>query len=87
MISTQKSCITKSVLKHIILSIYLEIAMLFNFDLANELLDHQLSPQGCTKQDVSETSTVWDTGLFSNIEVQMQNQLIFPHFPYKPGKA
>ena len=32
--------------------------MVFNFDLANDLLAHQLSPQGCTNQDVSETSTV-----------------------------
>lgn len=37
-----------------------------------------------------ETSAVWGAGLLlllSNSEVQMQNQLFFPYFPYKPGKG
>lgn len=53
-----KSCITQSFLKHIILSTYWQIGMVFNFDLANDLLAPQLSPQGCTNQDVSDMSTI-----------------------------
>lgn len=53
--------------------------MVFYFDLVNDFL----VPPGYTNEDVSETSTVWDSGLLllSNIGVQMQNQHGFSLFP------
>lgn len=47
-----RNCNIQSTLKHITLSIYWQIVMVFNFDLANDLLAPKMSSPGYTNQDV-----------------------------------